>query len=248
MVNQNKTKGAGLTMENIMRLAQKSPLEDIRRLYAVFDSPVTRVDCGRKCAPFNMTGKPFCCDICQAVPAVYNEEWDYLKRNTDLWRFWIGDECPDSDDVLRLKDEILEGMALLACKGPALCQRVFRALSCRQFPFFPYVTADYRFLGLAYEWEFEDRCWVISNLHRVSKSYRSQFVAMHDALFAQRQDIFENYAYHSERMRNLYAERRRRIPLLHRNGDEYRVSPVSGRLARAPSTRFPRFGPYRVEN
>ena len=46
-------------------------------------------------------------------------------------------------------------MLLLACQGPAHCQRPFRALSCRQFPFFPYITADDRFIGLAYEWEFE---------------------------------------------------------------------------------------------
>ena len=248
MAIRRNSSGSGLTRECIRLMARKDPLEDIRRLYDAFDSPVTRLDCGRKCAPFNPVGKPFCCDICHAVPAVYDEEWDYLKRNTDLWHPWRGDECPDSEGVLRLKDETPDGMALLTCKGPALCQRNFRALSCRQFPFFPYVTADYRFLGLAYEWEFEDRCWLISNLHRVSQSYRSQFVDRHDVLFAQRQEIFENYAYHSERMRELYVERRRRIPLLHRNGDDYLVSPASGRLARAPSIQFPRFGPYRAEN
>jgi len=46
-------------------------------------------------------------------------------------------------------------MVLLACLGLSQCQHDFRALSCQQFPFFPYVSADYRFLGLAYEWEFE---------------------------------------------------------------------------------------------
>ncbi|HPP64354.1 MAG TPA: hypothetical protein PKV01_14070 [Anaerolineales bacterium] len=38
-------------------------------LYAAFDSPISKLDCGKKRAPFNSARKPFCCDICQAVPA-----------------------------------------------------------------------------------------------------------------------------------------------------------------------------------
>lgn len=232
-------------MVHTFLLNQKDPFADIRRLYDQFDASIAGLDCGRKCASFNPAGKPFCCDICHAVPAVYHEEWEYLKINTDLWQLWRGDECAGSGGPQQLQDETPDGMVLLACKGPDHCQRGFRALSCRQFPFFPYVTSDYRFVGLACEWEFEDRCWVISNLHRVSKSYRVRFVAIHDALFAQRQDIFDNYARHSERMRTSFMKERRRIPLLHRNGKEYLISPASERLTGAAARRFPRFGPYR---
>ena len=221
------------------------PFVAIRSLYDRFDLSITRLDCGSKCAAYNPGGKPFCCDICQAVPAVYHEEWKFLEDSTDLWHPWRGDECPDSTDDIRLVEEVPDGMNLLACKGPALCQRSFRALSCRQFPFFPYVTADYRFIGLAYEWEFEVRCWVISNLNKISKNYRMQFVDVHDALFAHRQDIFDNYAFHSERMRDHFMERRKRIPLLHRNGSDYLVSPLSERLRRVAPDQIPRFGPYR---
>jgi hypothetical protein len=59
-------------------------------------------------------------------------------------------------------------MLLLACLGPSRCQRDFRALSCRQFPFFPYATSAYRFIGLAFEWAFEDKCRVSSNLSQVT--------------------------------------------------------------------------------
>jgi hypothetical protein len=102
-------------------------------------------------------------------------------------------------------------------------------------------------MGLAYEWEFEERCWVISNLHRVSNSYRVQFIAIHDALFAHQQESFENYAYHSERMRTRFMGKRRRIPLLHRNGKDYLVSPKNEHLARMDPIQFPRFGPYQVK-
>ena len=233
-------------MRKITPLIQPDPLIDMRRLYDRFNASVTRLDCGRKCSPFNSGGKPFCCDICHAVPAAHDEEWQFLRKSTDLWHSWSGNECTGSDDESSLMEETPEGMILLECKGPSLCQRSFRALSCRQFPFFPYVTDDYRFIGLAIEWEFEDRCWVISNLHRVEQSYRAQFIALHDALFAQRQDIFDNYAFHSERIRELFAMRRRRIPVLHRNGFDYLVSPMNGRLTRVASNRFPRFGPYKA--
>jgi hypothetical protein len=66
---------------------------DIPCLYQQFNAPVTDFDCGLKCAPHNSNGKPFCCDICQAVPAAFRLEWQYLQRNTDLWHTWRGDEC-----------------------------------------------------------------------------------------------------------------------------------------------------------
>jgi hypothetical protein len=135
-------------------------------------------------------------------------------------------------------------MLLLACKGPAHCQREFRAVSCRQFPFFPYVTSDYRFIGLAYEWEFEPVCWVISNLGEVTETFRSEFVKVYDGLFATWQEEFESYAIRSEQMRAHFASLKRRIPILHRNGKYYLLSPESERLHRTSPDRLRRFGPY----
>src|SRR6266545_982350 len=146
--------------------------EEIRAIYNEFNSPIAEFDCGKKCAPHNPSGKPFCCDICHAVPAAYKSEWNYLEHHTNLWHKWRGDECEDttSKEVARIKVDTPKNMILLACLGPSQCQRDFRALSCRQFPYFPYVTSDYRFIGLAYEWEFESKCWVISNLLALHKN------------------------------------------------------------------------------
>jgi hypothetical protein len=220
----------------------------IRGLYDDFDSSITTLDCGRKCAPHNPNGKPFCCDICHAVPAAYKSEWNYLEQNTDLWHAWRGDECGNIHprEHAQIKSSTSKDMILLACLGPAQCQRNFRALSCRQFPFFPYVTSKYRFIGLAYEWEFESKCWVISNLPRVTREYRGQFIRTFDHLFATFQSEFENYAFHSERMRTEFVKRRRRIPLLHRNGNAYLISPSSERLRWISPASLPRFGPYRL--
>jgi hypothetical protein len=200
---------------------------DIPTWYDQFNTPVTEVDCGQMCAPNNPTGKPFCCDICQAVPAAYNEEWDFLQPNTNLWKPYSGLEC--SDGSVETTTGAPEGMIFLACLGPDKCERDYRAISCRQFPFFPYITSDFRFIGLAYEWAFEETCWVINNLHEVTEEYRKEFVTFYDRLFEIKIQEMESYSRLSEEMRDEFSARKRRIPLLHRNGQRYLISPGSER-------------------
>jgi hypothetical protein len=219
---------------------------DIHDFYRRFNSPISSLDCGKKCSVHNSSGKAFCCDICHAVPAAYEREWSYVASRTDLWHAWRGDECSQADESsASLQSETPREMILLACLGPSKCQREFRVLSCRQFPFFPYVTSDYCFLGLAYEWEFETKCWVLSNLSQVTETYRAEFIRFHDRLFALFQEQFDNYAYYSERMRAEYMKRKRRFPLLHRNGKNYLVSPGNERLTRIDLRRLPHFGFYK---
>lgn len=220
---------------------------DVRTLYNGFHAPIAEFDCGKKCAPHNPSGKPFCCDICHAVPAAYKSEWKYLEKSTELWHEWRGEECEGTNpnEVAQLQADTPKDLVLLACLGPSRCQRDFRALSCRQFPFFPYVTSEYRFLGLAYAWEFQAKCWVISNLACVTQNYREEFVLTYDKLFTSFQSEFEHYAYHSERMRDYFRAQNRRFPLLHRNGATYLVSPKSERLRRVAINDLPRFGVYR---
>jgi len=218
------------------------------QLYQRFDAPVVGLDCGAMCAPHNPTGKPFCCDICQAVPAVYHQEWDYLRQTTDLWHVWRGDECAEApQDPAELLADTPDHMLLLACLGPAHCQRDYRAISCRQFPFFPYLTSDLRFIGLAYEWEFESTCWVISHLEAVSQAYRAGFIQTYQVLFSQWEDELKGYAIKSEEMRDHFIEIKRRIPILHRGGGIYMLSPRSERMQRVSASRLPRFGPYRAD-
>jgi hypothetical protein len=227
-------------------MANSSPLLDIRSFYDNFNAPVTTVDCGAKCAPYNSSGKPFCCDICQAVPVAYQQEWDYLKHRTDLWHEWRGNECTDdpvSPEDLRV--DAPEHLLLLACKGPAFCQREYRASSCRQFPFFPYVTSNYRFIGLTYYWEFEPTCWILSNLKEVTETYRKSFISVYDDLFNYRFDEYESYAAISEEMRQFFHSENRRFPILHRNGGVYLVSPGKETLRRVTLDKLPRFGIYR---
>ena len=46
---------------------------DFASLYEGFNAPVSRFDCGRKCAPLN-GGEPVCCSTQNAVPVVHRSE------------------------------------------------------------------------------------------------------------------------------------------------------------------------------
>ena len=217
-------------------------------LYRDFDEPLTRLDCGLKCASHNPSGKPFCCDICQVVPAVYEVEWLHLQTTGDFWHEYRGDECPgDPCDPEEVLAETPSHMLLLACQGPERCRREIRSVSCRQFPFFPYITETGRFIGLTVEPAFRDQCWVISHLDEVTPAYRQAFVRVYDNLLSRWENDLEAYAEYSHDLRSQYAERRERIPLLHRNGKNYLVSPGSGKLYPVQPGGWRQYGPYREE-
>lgn len=216
---------------------------EIAALYAGFDAPIAALNCGERCAPYNARGVPFCCDTGHAVPTAYTGEWAYLQANTDLWRPY-GEVDPAA--AARLQDQAPPGQVLIACQGAAHCQRGFRSLACRAFPFFPYLTRAGEFTGLSYYWEYEDRCWVISNLQLVSPEYRAQFIAAYDRLFERLPAEVESFRHHSAVMRRVFGRRKRAIPLLHRNGGCYKVSPRTGRMRRVPIASLPKFGPYRL--
>lgn len=228
---------------------RRSPTINFRDLYDSFDTPVTTLDCGLMCAPHNPRGIPFCCDICCAVPVAYKDEWRYLRASTRLWHPWRGDECAaEMSERSELESQTPPHLRLLACRGPRYCERKNRAVSCRQFPFYPYLTSDNRFIGLTYDWEFTDKCWVISNLHLVTEEYKCQFIRTFDLLFETWLEDMDCYAELSAETREHYLVARRRIPLLHRDGSACLVSPGSERVSRVEPGKLPRFFPYTHPN
>ena len=212
-------------------------------LYERFQAPIAALNCGHKCAPYNENGVPFCCDTRHAVPTAYTAEWEYLQRNTELWHLWRSD---DPDETAALQNETPKGQVLIACLGHELCQRGFRSITCRSFPFFPYIDREGGFIGISYYWEYEDRCWVISNLKVVSPEYRAEFIATYDSIFETMPEERENFRYHSMMMRRIFGRRHRAIPLLHRNGSVYKITPRNGRMRRVVVDKLPKFGPYKI--
>jgi len=231
-----------LSINNIC-IEQGVVLIDFGELYGKFRAPISELDCGDRCAPYNQHGIPFCCDIRHAVPTAYQAEWEYLELNTDLWRKYTPDNPKLADS---LKNQTPAGQELIVCLGHLHCQRDFRSLTCRSFPFFPYITRQGEYIGLSYYWEFEDRCWVISHLDMVTDRFRSEFIDVFDFLFEQMPDELETFRQYSILMRRVFGKKHRSIPLLHRNGNAYKISPHDGRMRRYAVEKFSKFGVYQI--
>ncbi|MBC8509465.1 MAG: hypothetical protein ISR58_20675 [Anaerolineales bacterium] len=211
--------------------------------YNNFAAPIAAFDCGSKCSPYNERGVPFCCDTRHSVPTAYQAEWQYLQENTDLWHIW---ESGDLIETSRLRAETPADMILIECQGHQKCQRDFRSMTCRAFPFFPYISSEDEFLGLSYYWEYEERCWVINNLDVVTSEYREEFVRTYDELFATESNERNNFAYHAEIMRKKFDEFERQIPLIHRDGNTYLIDPNNERMQIVSPQGLPKFGPYEI--
>lgn len=214
--------------------------EDWELIYAGFEAPISRYDCGRYCAPHN-NGVPVCCSTQHAIPVVFVEEWQYLNSRTDLWHLYE----PPGKHEQRMLDELSDDSRLVECKGFMHCERENRSLSCRTFPFFPYVTRENEFIGLAHYWYFEDRCWVVSNLQIVDRVFVDQFVATYDEVFERMPGEKEHFRGYSATMRRLFSRWKRAIPLLHRDGGYYKIAPKTGKLRRTTPDKFMRHGPYK---
>lgn len=213
-----------------------------QRIYDGFQSPVSRFDCGRKCAPHN-GGEPVCCSTAHAIPVVDRREWQLLKSRTRLWRLYR----PRGADGREAVADLHHDCRAIECKGAAFCERDNRTLSCRTFPFFPYITRAGDFVGLAYYWTFEDRCWVISNLAVVDPAFVREFVAAYELLFQHEPLEFDALKDHSANMRRVFTRWRRPIPLIGRVGGFYAIEPGSHLIRQATPDEFPRHGPYAEE-
>jgi hypothetical protein len=133
------------------------------------------------------------------------------------------------------------------CKGARHCERDNRSLACRAFPFFPYIDRDKKFFGLAYYWDFEDRCWVISNLGAVERGFVDEFTAAFDYLFAQDPEEFDSFREEAITMRRIYSRRRRPIPLIGRDGGWFKELPMGRGIRPARLEEFLKHGPYRSD-
>ena len=76
--------------------------------------------------------------------------------------------------------------------------------------------------------------------------YRREFIDTYDALLADWPDEYDSFYYLSEDMREHFMKVRRRIPILHRNGGCYLLSPKSERLERVDSQELRNSGHTRL--
>lgn len=177
------------------------------------------------------------------MPAVYSSEWSYYQDRTDLWQVW---SYPDDVIYQGLLADTPEDMLLVECLGHKKCQRSFRSIVCRSFPFYPYFNSHSEYIGMTYYWEYEDRCWVISNLDVVSPEYQRQFIDAYSLIFQTFPAEMANFVSQSKHMHAVFANENRTIPLLHRDGKTYAIVPESEQLHLSQFGDFPKYGPYEI--
>ncbi len=208
-----------------------------RRIFKIFEAPVGKFDCGEKCAPLS-GGEPLCCSTGGAIPVANKAEFRFLRSRSDLWRKFT----PMDAAGRKVADELADNCMAMECKGVRHCERDNRSLACRAFPFFPYITREGTMLGLSYYWDFEDRCWLISNLEQVTVTFVRQAMAAFLLLMADDQDEFDVYKEHSASMRRVFSRWRQDIPVLTPDGDALSVKPKGAAVRRL--TTFYTHGPY----
>jgi len=215
---------------------------DFASLYLGFDSPVSRFDCGRKCAPLN-GGVPVCCSTQNAVPVAERAEGNLLKSRTDLWSRFKPYDAP----TRKIVDDLEKSCVAIECKGVGHCERENRTIACRAFPFFPYINRRKEFIGLSIYWDFEDRCWMMSNMQVVDRAYVKEFVATFEKIFAKDKSEFETYVDFSATMRRVFSRWRRQIPLIGRDFTYSVIAPGTGELKPVRPDAFKKQGPFKSE-
>jgi hypothetical protein len=215
---------------------------DFASFYQGFDSPVSRFDCGRKCAPLN-GGEPVCCSTQNAVPVAERAEWNLLRSRTDLWGKFKPYDAPTRKIVAELENTCVA----IECKGVGHCERENRTIACRAFPFFPYLNRRREFIGLSVYWDFEDRCWMMSNLQVVDKKYVAEFVATFEKIFAKDPSEFDTYVAFSATMRRVFSRWQRLIPLIGRDGSHNVIAPGTGEMKKVRPGSHAKQGPFKSE-
>ena len=218
---------------------QKVFFED---LYHNFPRPLSQIDCGEKCGPFNEYGVPVCCDINLIVPSAFEAEWGYLKEKTDLWSPWSSSVLIDSD----LEDEKQDGQVLLKCLGYQHCQRSYRTLTCRAFPFFPYLDSQGNFIGLVYFHEYREMCWIISNLSVVNQEYKVEFQKAFSDLFLEYPESKMSYDQYSAFIRKEMAMSGDKIILLDFTEKIFIVDPETEQAREVDFEDLDSFGPFSI--
>jgi len=216
--------------------------DDFAQIYEGFSAPMSRFDCGRKCAPLN-GGEPVCCSTQNAVPVVHKVEYELLKSRTDLWTKFK----PYDYSTREIVAELTSDCTAITCKGARHCEREHRTVACRGFPFFPYITRQREFVGLGTYWVFEDRCWMMSNIELVDRKFIDEFVAAYETLFVKDESEFKTYVDFSAAARRVFSRWKRDLPVLGRDGRLLIVDPPTGAIRPGRKSEYPKVAPFRNE-
>lgn len=220
-------------------MPDNSPI--FQNLHQGFFLPLSEIDCGQKCGPHNEYGVPVCCDIDLLVPTAFKEEWDYLLANTDLWYQWAGISTPEGKGLIQ---EMQPGQVPLQCLGHHQCQRDYRTITCRSFPFYPYLDGSGSLIGLAYYSDYQEQCWIISNLSLVTIEYKKQFQMIFKRIFELYPETLEAYQRFSTYMRSMAESEDNDLILMDFDGLVFSIDPKNEMIKKLSYNDLEIYGPF----
>jgi hypothetical protein len=165
------------------------------------------------------------------------------KKKTDLWKPWRGKSDLEDQD---LNNHLQDGQVLLECLGYQQCQRAFRSITCRAFPFFPYLSGAGDFIGLAYYRDFRDRCWIISNLDSVNQKYKQEFQKAYLRVFEEYPLSKESYLDYSSSVRSSTHIDGEQLVVMDFYGIVYFVDPLTEKMTKTKYDALDSYGPFEV--
>ncbi|MEJ2448799.1 MAG: hypothetical protein P8Y37_12790, partial [Anaerolineales bacterium] len=126
------------------------------------------------------------------------------------------------------------------------CKRPYRTLTCRAFPFYPYLSSQGVFSGLAYYSDFRKDCWIISNLSVVSRQYKAAFQKTFEKLFVLFPESRINYQDYSQYVRDQAALRDESVVVLDFETGVRLIDPDTEDTASVDFADLDAYGPFAV--
>lgn len=174
-------------------------------IYKSFSASTTSLDCGTLCAQ-NNRGVPVCCSNLLHVPLLFKDELQWHRKNkTALWKKRISRTKLDKKQEAECPDYLV----YCHCSGARDCTRSNRSLTCRFFPFEPYISESGVLIGITYMYRAKKDCPIIDNPSiQVSKSYIKQAIKTWKLVFEQFPEEFDLYYENSQLLQRSFKRKK----------------------------------------
>jgi hypothetical protein len=127
-------------------MKRKLTEQKLKQLYRLLSVRMTDFDCGKRCAPQN-NGVPYCCDREKVIPVLFKDEYQWHRLQGVFW----GKMPVQTKSDRKLVEESCSYNVFAVCPGVQSCRRTARSLTCRLFPFEPFIDSKGYVKGLVYQ-------------------------------------------------------------------------------------------------
>ncbi len=180
-------------------MKRKLTEKQLKRFYRLLSVRMTDFDCGSKCAPEN-NGVPYCCDREQVTPVLFRDEYRWHRKRGAFWKKMPIKTKKDK----KLVEETCTYNVFSLCPGGESCRRTLRSLSCRMFPFEPFLDEGGTVTGLVYQDGENERCPLVGKPRRLyNQAYISNAIRVWQELVDTFPEEKEMYLRESRRRKRL---------------------------------------------